>query len=358
MQIFLPQDSTFRVDTVITPTDSIYMERLQALPFVVEMPYNPIIRRYIERYTDTNQELLARMLLRSRVYFPIFDDILCRYEMPYEFCYLPVIESALNPMARSRVGAAGLWQFMPSTARLYGLEVNSLVDERMDPIRSTDAACRYLTYLYELFHDWNLAIAAYNCGPGNVRKAISRSGGKTDFWSIYPFLPRETRGYLPAFIAAAYAMNYASLHGVKEAEDWQMEINGDTIVTSKRQHFEQVAAYLNVTMDELRALNPQYTMDILPGSRPYSLVLPYNVAPEYPSHEREILEFKADSLIYSRRAFIEAAKMNVTTYKVKRGDNLGSIARKFHVSVKQLKQWNGLKNDNIREGQKLKIGKL
>lgn len=358
LQIFLPVDTTHTTDSMPSkPVDQLYTERLQALPFTVEVPYNPVVRHYIDQYLSPSSPLLARILVRSQIYFPIFDDALCRYDLPYELCYLPVIESALNPNARSPMGATGLWQFMPSTGRLYGLEVNSLVDERRDPIKATDAACRFLRDLYAAFGDWNLALAAYNCGPGNVRKAIQRSGGKRDFWSIYPYLPRETRGYVPIYIAACYAMNYAPHHGIGDSDEWTMQIDGDTILTSKRQHFEQIAAYLNVTVDELRQMNPQYTMDILPGGRQYSLCLPHEVLIDYVAKEDSILAYKADELIHSRRATIEAAKLDITTYKVKRGDNLGSIARKYHVSVAQIKKWNNLKSDMIREGQRLRIGR-
>lgn len=356
------------VDTVIPELpDSVYIQRLQALPFVIEMPYNQIVRAFIVRYVDKRKEQLARLQTKSDYYFPIFEDALCRYNMPYELCYLPVIESALNPVARSRVGAAGLWQFMPSTGRLYGLEVNSLVDERLDVYKSTDAACRFLKELYRMFGDWNLAIAAYNCGPGNINKAIHRSGGKRDFWSIYPYLPRETRSYLPIFIAAAYAMNYADLHGICADVDLQVILPTDTIRTTKRQHLEQISAILDIEKDELRTLNPQYYLDILPGSRPYSLCLPADRVTDYIDHEQEILAYKADSLINNRRAQVEAAQASTgantytsngtTYYKVRRGDNLGAIAKKFRCTVKQLKAWNGLKSDAIREGQRLRIGK-
>lgn len=343
--------------TILFAIDSLYMNRLQALPFVIETPYNPVVKTYIERYLSPNNPVLGRVMARSDQYFPIFDDVLCRHELPYELCYLAVIESALNPEATSPAGAAGLWQFMPSTARLYGLEVNSLVDERRDPIRSTEAACAFLKRLYADFQDWNLAIAAYNCGPGNVKKAIARSGGKRDFWSIYPYLPSETRGYLPAFIAACYVMNYSDEHGVKPNYEGVLHVNSDTIWTMRRQHFEQIASYLDVTTDELRALNPQYRMDVIPGGKAYALCLPSEVAPDYLIKHDSILAYKADSLINTRREIIEAAKLNITTYKVKKGDNLGSIARKYHVSVAQIKKWNGLKNDMIREGQKLRIGR-
>jgi membrane-bound lytic murein transglycosylase D len=264
------------------------------------------------------------------------------------------------------MGAAGLWQFMPSTGKIYGLEVNSLVDERMDPLRSTEAACRFLKSLYSIFNDWNLAIAAYNCGPGNVNKAINRAGGKRDFWSIYPFLPNETRAYLPLFIAAAYAMNYADVHGICPA-NLQITMKTDTIVTRERLHLQQVADNLGVALQELRRLNPQYARDILPGGKDYALCLPIEKAGLYIEQQDTILAYKAKELIHNRRDEINLLQHTsvlggysvngVTYYKIKEGDTLGGIAKKFRVSVKQLKEWNGLKSDNIRAGKTLKIGR-
>lgn len=354
-------------DTVFPElTDSAYKARLMALPFVIEMPYNQVVKSFILRYTKRNPKQLAALQQRSDCYFPLFTDILGKHGLPYELCYLPVIESALNPTAHSPVGAAGLWQFMPSTGRLYGLEINSLVDERMDVYKATEAACKFLKSLYNTFGDWNLAIAAYNCGPGNVNKAIHRSGGKRDFWSIYPYLPRETRSYVPIFIAAAYAMNYAPLHGICPAE-LDITIATDTIQTTKRMHLKQVSDVLKLDIMELRRLNPQYMQDVLPGHKPYSLCLPEEEVTTFIDREEEILSYMADSLINNRRIEIDLAQQTglnggyringVTYYKIKRGDNLGAIAKKFHCTVKQLKQWNGLKSDAIREGQKLKICK-
>lgn len=354
-------------DTVFPElTDSAYKARLQALPFVIEMPYNHVVKSYIQRYTQRNPKQLAALQQRADCYFPLFTDALGKHGLPYELCYLPVIESALNPTAHSPVGAAGLWQFMPSTGRLYGLEINSLIDERMDPVKSTEAACRFLKSLYNTFGDWNLAIAAYNCGPGNVNKAIHRAGGKRDFWSIYPFLPRETRGYVPIYIAAAYAMNYARLHGICPAE-LDITIDSDTIQTDKRLHLLQVSEVLGIDIAELRRLNPQYARDILPGGKRYALCLPYERITDYIDLEEEILAHRADELVNNRRAEIDLAQKTglnggysvngVTYYKIKRGDNLGSIAKKFHCSVKQIKKWNNLTSDNIREGKTLKIMK-
>lgn len=353
-------------DTIIAELpDSVYKQRLQALPFVIEVPYNEVVRRYILRYVKHSPRQLASLQRKAEYYFPIFEDILGKHELPYELCYLPVIESALNPHAHSHMGAAGLWQFMPATGKKYGLEVNSLIDERMDPIRSTEAACRFLKALYGIFGDWNLVIAAYNCGPGNVNKAIHRAGGKRDFWSIYPFLPKETRGYLPIFIAASYAMNYAELHGICPAEPL-MTMASDTIVTTERQHLKQIADNLDIPLSELRRLNPQYARDIIPGGKAYALCLPIEKTGSYIDNQATILAYQAQELIHNRRDEIELLQRTsvhggysvngVTYYKIKEGDTLGGIAKKFHVSVKQLKAWNGLKSDMIRAGKTLKIG--
>lgn len=352
-------------DTTTLP-DSVYKARLQALPCVIELPYNERIKAFILRYVKRSPKQVARMMRMSEYYFPIFEEALGRYNLPYELKYVPIIESALNPMARSHAGAAGLWQFMPATGKLFGLEINSLVDERMDPLKSTEAACRFLSSMFAVYHDWNLVIAAYNCGSGNVNKAIRRAGGKRDFWSIYPFLPRETRNYVPIFIAANYAMNYGQEHGICKAPAEKTMIT-DTICTTRRMHLQQVSENLGIEMDELRRLNPQYSRDILPGGSTYTLCLPSEKAGLYIDQEDSIIAYKADSLINNRRAEIDMAKVTsvsgayrvngVTYYTIKNGDSLSTIAKKFHCTVKQLKQWNGLKNDNIRAGKKLKICK-
>ena len=353
-------------DTIIAELpDSIYKQRLQALPFVIEVPYNEVVRRYILRYVKHSPRQLAALQRKAEYYFPIFENILAKHDLPYELCYMPVIESALNPQARSHMGATGLWQFMPATGKKYGLEINSLVDERMDPIRSTEAACLFLKNLYGIFQDWNLVIAAYNCGPGNVNKAIHRAGGKRDFWSIYPFLPRETRGYLPIFIAASYAMNYAQEHGICPADPLPT-MAADTIITTHRQHLKQIADNMDIPLAELRRLNPQYPRDIIPGGKSYAICLPIEKAGMYIDLQDTILAYRAEELIHNRRDEIELLHRTsvnggysingVTYYKIKEGDTLGGIAKKFRVSVKQLKAWNGLKSDMIRAGKTLKIG--
>jgi membrane-bound lytic murein transglycosylase D len=353
-------------DTLITELpDSIYKQRLQALPFVIEVPYNEVVRRYILRYVKHSPRQLAALQRKAEYYFPIFEDILAKHDLPYELCYMPVIESALNPQARSHMGATGLWQFMPATGKKYGLEINSLVDERMDPIQSTEAACLFLKNLYAIFQDWNLVIAAYNCGPGNVNKAIHRAGGKRDFWSIYPYLPSETRGYLPIFIAASYAMNYAEAHGICPATPLTT-MASDTIVTTQRQHLKQIADNIDIPLAELRRLNPQYPRDIIPGGKAYAICLPIEKAGLYIDKQDTILAYQAKELIHNRRDEIELLHRTsvnggysingVTYYKIKEGDTLGGIAKKFRVSVKQLKAWYGLKSDMIRAGKTLKIG--
>ena len=352
-------------DTTTLP-DSVYKARLQALPCVIELPYNERVRAFIHRYVKRSPKQVARLMRMSEYYFPIFEEALERYGLPYELKYVPIIESALNPMAHSHAGAAGLWQFMPGTGKLFGLEINSLVDERMDPLKSTEAACRFLSSMYNVYQDWNLVIAAYNCGSGNVNKAIRRAEGKRDFWSIYPYLPRETRNYVPIFIAANYAMNYGQEHGICKAPIEKIMIT-DTICTTQRMHLQQVSDNLAIPMEELRRLNPQYSRDIVPGGNAYSLCLPADKIGLFIDKEESILAYKADSLINNRRAEIDLAKVTsingayrvngVTYYTIKNGDSLSTIAKKFHCTVKQLKQWNGLTNDTIRAGKKLKICK-
>ena len=355
---------TTMLDTAALP-DSTYKRRLQALPCIIELPYNPIAKRYIQRYIRHSPRHTARIMRDAEYFFPIFEEALCRHNLPFELRYVPVIESALRPTARSRAGAAGLWQFMPSTAKKYGLEVNSLVDERMDIYKSTNAACRFLQALYNIFGDWNLAIAAYNCGPGNVSKAIRYAGGKRDFWSIYPYLPHETRMYVPLFIASNYVFGYASEHGICPDTIRTNRMITDTIVISDRMHLMQVAEVLDIPIDDLRYLNPQYTRDILPGGKPYSLCLPLEHTASFITQQDTILAYQAKQLIYDRRTEIDMAqKMSVaggftvngkTYYKIKQGDTLGSIAKKFHVTVSQLQKWNGLTSTNIYAGKNLRV---
>ncbi len=351
---------------VVRCPDSIYQQRLRQLPFSMEMAYNRTIRSFIERYVVYGRSQTANLLGLSEYYFPIFEDALSQYNLPLELKYLPIIESGLKTTIKSHVGASGLWQFMVSTGRMYGLEINSLVDERSDPIKSTDAACRFLRDLYDIYGDWNLVIAAYNCGPGNVNKAIRRSGGKRDYWDIYPYLPRETRGYVPVFIGASYAMIYHKEHNICPRE-FHLPLLTDTIMTDKRVHLKQIASVLDMSLDEVRMLNPQYRQDVVPGvSKSYALCLPLDKATDYILLEDEILVHDADALLNSQFAKINAAQANRTDlwgtgdivyHKVRSGDTLGHIASKYRVSVTQLKRWNNMSGTTIRIGQRIKIYK-
>ncbi len=358
-------DCTAEPDTTRLP-DSVYIQRLASLPHIIEMPYNTIVRRLIDRYVLRSPRQIASLQRTAKRYFPIFEEALMRHDLPLELKYLPVIESGLNATARSHMGAAGLWQFMPHTGKLCGLEVNSLIDERLDPIKSTEAACRFLKSLYSIYGDWNLAIAAYNCGPGNVNKAIHRSGGQRDFWAIYDYLPRETRSYLPIFIAANYAMNFANEHNICPATEGKLPLVADTIMVSERLHLQQVAEITGISMQVLRLLNPQYRLDVVPGGKEYALCLPQEMTGAFIQLQDTIFKHKADTLLVKRRQFIDLAQQSPVGdfgaggciyYTIKRGDTLGGIAQKYKVTVKQLQRWNNLKNTNIREGRKLKIYK-
>ena len=341
--------------------DSVYMQRLQALASPVPLPYNPVVKTTIARYFNNPNGLVSRILALSKYFFPIIEDELLRENLPVELRVMPIIESALVPQAISKAGAAGLWQFMPSTGKLYGLEVNSLIDERLAPLEATRAACKYMRDLYNIYNDWTLAIAAYNCGPGNVNKAMARAGKENKtFWDIYNFLPTETRTYVPAFIAASYVCAYYKLHGV-EVDASPLPIATDTVTVNRIMHLEQVASTIDIPIDMLRRLNPQYKMDIIPATnRSYALILPLQFVSRYVENEDEI--FSKDSLYlkeYINPANLDKKKLErqVITYTVKKGDTLGKIASRNRVTVKELMRWNGLKNDKLRIGQKLKIEK-
>jgi len=353
-------------DVPVNISDSIYKLRLSKMPCIMEMPYNNSVRNFIELYTVRKRQQLEFMMGMSDYYFPIFEQALGASNLPLELKYLPIIESALNATAISRVGAAGLWQFMIPTGRMYGLEVNSLVDERMDPIKSTYAAVRFLKDLFSMYGDWHLVIAAYNCGPGNVNKAIRRSGGKRDYWAIYPFLPAETRGYVPIFIAANYSIHFANQHNICKAKV-SMPVVTDTIMIRQKVHFEQISNVLNMPIEQIRLLNPQYRKDYIPGNiKPYALCLPLNYANGFAEKYTEIVAFNADTLLNNRREETEiltkkpiapsnSGRNRVTYHTVKSGQTLGYIANKYGVSLSKLKQWNGIKGSMIRPGQKIKI---
>lgn len=342
--------------------DSLIKQRLMQMPCVMEMPYNPYVKSFIDLYTLKRRNQLAGFKALGDYYFNLFEEVLDRYDLPIELKYLPVIESALNTTAISRAGAAGLWQFMYGTGKIYGLEMNSLIDERMDPYKSTEAAAKFLRDLYKIYGDWHLVIAAYNCGPGNVNKAIRRSGGKRDYWAIYAYLPRETRGYVPVFIAANYAMHYADTYNICKA-DINFPNPVDTVVLHQRVHFEQISAVLDIPKEQLKQLNPQYRREIIPGDlKPYALVLPMQFSGMFIDKMDEIVAFKADSLINNRRTEVNTALAayptgggNVRYHTVQSGQTLSGIAARYGVSVARLKQWNNIKGSLIRPGQKIKI---
>ena len=334
-------------------SDSVYIERLSKLPTLIDMPYNSIIKEYITLYAAKRRKLVESLLGFGIYYFPIFEEALEREGLPMELKYLPVIESALRPNAVSKAGASGLWQIMPKTAKGLGLEVNSLVDERRSPIASSDAAAKYLKELYNIYNDWSLAIAAYNCGPGNVNKAIVRSGGKKDFWGIYHHLPRETRGYVPAFIAANYIMTYYEEHNICPVAA-EIPLATDTIVINERINLQQISAVLNTPIEMLRELNPQYRNDIIPGNiKPYHLRLPIQLTYAYINSQDSIINYRQE--YFARQKTVEPAKLEYGYHKIRNGESLSSIAKKYHTTVTKLKELNGLKNNNIRAGQNIKV---
>lgn len=350
-------------DGAVSFADSVYINRLYSLPTKMELAFNPVVRDYIEMYAGRRRNQVSYMLGEGKYYFPLFEEALDKEGIPLELKYLPVIESALNPIARSRVGATGLWQFMAGTGKMYDLEINSLVDERRDPHKSTQAAARYLKDLYGIYGDWNLVIAAYNCGPGNVNKAIRRSGGQTDYWAIYPYLPKETRGYVPAFIAATYIMNYHDEHNICPAE-CKNPASIDSLMIDKTIHFQQIADNLNVSVEDLRQFNPQFKSDIIPGDyKGYSLNLPIDKLSLFLDKRSDIYTYKADQYLTHRKiAGVDVvggnrAASNAVTYRVKRGDTLARLASRYGVTSNQIKQWNGLSSNKLSVGRRLKIYK-
>ena len=337
--------------------DEVYIERIKQMNSFITLPYNEIVKNYIILYSEKMPTKMANMLGLCRYYMPIFEEILNRYDMPEELKAMAIIESALNPRAVSRVGAKGMWQFMYSTAKMYDLHIDSFVDERMDPVKSAEAAAQYMKDAYEIFGDWNLAIASYNCGAGNVNRAIRRSGGSRAFWDIYPYLPRETRGYVPAFVGALYTMTYYKEHGIKP-ETVEIPAHVDTFKINKMLHLRQVSDLTGAPIDELKNLNPQYSHEIIPGnSREYILRIPYNYSNAFIDNEDSIYVHKAD--IYFNPVTIKKIKDGGDgeriVYKVKSGDYLGRIASRHRCTVAQIKRWNNLTSNNIRVGQRLVI---
>lgn len=371
----------------------VYKDRLRRLPTIMEMPYNNVVQKFIDRYSNELRNAVGIMLGASNFYMPIFEQALETYSLPLELKYLPVIESGLNPKAVSRVGATGLWQFMLATAKNYGLEINSLLDERCDPIKSSYAAANYLSDLYRIFGDWNLVIAAYNCGPDKLTQAIHRAGGSKDYWKIYPYLPRETRGYVPAFIAANYIMNYYCEHNICPMTT-DLPAKTDTILVNRDVHFKQIAQVLNVDEELVRSLNPQYRKDIVIGyTKPSTLRLPVDKINSFIDQEDSVYAYNADVLL-TKRSEVEVAQ-EVPSYSsgrtsasssrksysrskskhrsrkssrssrrrrssgksvtVRGGDTLSEIAARNNTTVKKLKRLNGLKGNNIRKGKKIRV---
>ena len=371
----------------------VYKDRLRRLPTIMEMPYNNVVQKFIDRYSNELRNAVGIMLGASNFYMPIFEQALETYSLPLELKYLPVIESGLNPKAVSHVGATGLWQFMLATAKNYGLEINSLLDERCDPIKSSYAAANYLSDLYRIFGDWNLVIAAYNCGPDKLTQAIHRAGGSKDYWKIYPYLPRETRGYVPAFIAANYIMNYYCEHNICPMTT-DLPAKTDTILVNRDVHFKQIAQVLNMDEELVRSLNPQYRKDIVIGyTKPCTLRLPVDKINSFIDQEDSVYAYNADVLLTKRsevevaqevpsyssgRTSASSSRKSYSRSKSKRssrkssrssrrrrsssksvtvrgGDTLSEIAARNNTTVKKLKKLNGLKGNNIRKGKKIRV---
>jgi membrane-bound lytic murein transglycosylase D len=367
------EDSLRMVDadtTILFPQipDSFYINRLRKIPSFIELTYNDIVKSYIQVYTVKKRDRLEIMLGLKEYYFPIFEQILDAYQLPEELKYLAVIESALNPRAVSRVGATGMWQFMYATGKMYNLNVNTYIDERRDPIAATHAAARFLKDLYRIYDDWILVIAAYNCGPGNVNKAIRRSGGKKNYWDIYYHLPRETRGYVPAFIAATYAINYYKDHNLSP-KFIDVPSVSDTVMINRNVHLQQIASVLNMPIQQLKDYNPQYKIDIIPGQwGSYPLRLPASYATRFIEMEDSIYNYKDASINMAQlrlgnptnskgsyATFTPSGNKQRITYVVRSGDNLGAIAARYRVSVNDLREWNNISRSMIRSGQRLII---
>ena len=365
----------------------VYIDRLKRLPTIIEMPYNDVVQKFIDRYSGKLRRSVSYMLGASNFYMPVFEEALEAYNLPLELKYLPVIESALNPTAVSRVGATGLWQFMIGTGKRYGLEVNSLIDERRDPVKASYAAAHYLSDLYKIFDDWSLVIAAYNCGPDKVNKAIHRAKGSADYWNIYPYLPKETRGYVPAFIAANYIMNYYCDHNICPMVT-ELPLKTDTVVVNKDLHLEQIAQVLNINIQHLRNLNPQYRRDIVNGlNKPMTVRLPTTLIGSFIDQEDSIYNFKTDELLLkrsvvevnqeepkvsrrnyysshhrssatrskSRKSRNKKSKRGGRNVTIKSGDTLSEIAERNHTTVAKLRKLNKISGNHIRAGKKLKV---
>ncbi|NLU38896.1 MAG: transglycosylase SLT domain-containing protein [Bacteroidales bacterium] len=354
-----------------TIPDSVFIQRLQALNSMIDLTYNESVKKMIEFYSVKIRKKVEIIIGLANYYFPMFEETLDKYNLPVELKYMAIIESALNAKAYSRAGASGLWQFMYGTGKKYGLEVNSYVDQRRDPIKSTEAAARYLSDLYNIYQDWHLVIAAYNCGPGNINKAIARSGGKRDYWSIYYRLPRETRGYVPAFISAAYIMNYYKHHNLSVSTP-SFQLHSDSVLVTEFINLKQVSEALNISMEELRELNPMYKKDIIPAqkNKPYPLVLPIEQITKFIEKEKDIIahnrqHYFPDNRLKEPEAITTSSSKSSNvpnikgktkvSYTVKTGETIGQIAEWFNAKVSDIKYWNNIRGNIIRAEQKLTI---
>ncbi|PIP55214.1 MAG: lytic transglycosylase [Bacteroidetes bacterium CG23_combo_of_CG06-09_8_20_14_all_32_9] len=350
---------TLPTDSVPVFNDLIYEIRITKLSLTIPitLDYNQTVKKYIDFYTIKKRELISKMLGMSQYYFPLFESALDRYHLPLELKYLAIVESALNPTARSKSGAVGLWQFLLPTAQMLDLKITSFIDERQDPVKSTEAACRYLEYLYNTFKDWQLVLAAYNGGPGVVRNAIIRSGGKTDFWELCPYLPPETQGYVPAFIALTYIMNYPVEHNIHPDVSKLFYYQVDTVMINQPLYFTSVANALKIPLETIRFLNPAYKTNYIPKSDEYvSLVLPANKISTFISNQRTILcySFPSDTISEIKTCSADESR-TLITYIVKKGDYLNKLALKYHCSVKEIMEWNNLTVFSLTTGSILKI---
>ena len=340
--------------------DSIYVQRIEELNrnTTMELVFNKHVKSFIEVYAVQKRDKTERILGLADVYFPLFEKTLDKYNMPLELKYLAVVESALNPRAGSWAGAKGLWQFMYATGKAYKLNVTTLVDDRFDPLKSTEAACQHLNDLYNMFGDWFLALAAYNSGAGNVNKAIRRAGGIKNYWAIWPYLPRETRGYVPAFIAVNYVMNYPAEHNICPLDPGIIKNGIDTVMVHDMLHFDQLNEMLGIPMEDIVFFNPQYTKSIIPASnkKPLVLHIPEQYVGAYIDNEKELYNFKTQSGINKEKMLAQMEQISDrSVHIVKKGETLNSISKKYHVGVQQLKSWNNLKSDKLSVGQKLLV---
>lgn len=350
-----PNKYNFPLDSVPNYSDSVYAMRLAKLdaesPF--DLIYNNAVRNYIELYAVRKRAMVSRMLGMSKMYFPIIEEILDRKKIPLELKYLAIVESALNPMARSRAGAVGLWQFMYSTGKMQGLKISSYLDERSDPYKSTEAACEYIQFLYDMFGDWQMVLAAYNGGPGTVSKAIRRSGGKTTYWEIRPYLPRETQGYVPAFIAVNYVMTHWEEHNMYPAVPKITYADVDTVNIKQELSFQQIAKVLNMSVDEIRYLNPCYKRGTVPHSEEncYALCLPTEKIGSFIANEAQIYEYAKKDSMMQTLAVQEIAKIHT----VRKGETISRVAKRYGCTPEDIKAWNRLKSAKLRTGQKLTV---